>query len=392
MDSLATLLQTQYEALGEGARIVILHPNYVQQHLILRLVPDAALYLRLTGQALDLSQLEAQLNAAMKQASSKLKATDVIILDECDRAEPDALVSLAETVLLPQIKRGRILLLGRTVPIALVRHHTLGKHVAFIPRAEEHLLLDYARPPETGKHQLEVWALGSGRVLMNGRLIDNWDGVLPRALFFFLVDRGMTTRSDIFDTFWPTLSVREATNVFHVTKRKIIEVLATDLTVYHSGFYHLSPDVLLSYDVSLFNRYVQDSGVAAPGDAVSMLRKAIGMYRGPFVRSLTTPWAIQRRSEIEQSYGDALVMLARPLEQSGAIHEAISYYMAAASLRVPREDAVERMLSLSQQAGVAKQALTVYERFKCVVHDELGIAPSASLQALAQSVASATDT
>jgi DNA-binding SARP family transcriptional activator len=345
------------------------------------------LYLRLTGQALDLSQLEAQLNAAMKQASGKFKASDVIILDECDRAEPEALVSLVETVLLPQIKRGRILLMGRRVPLALVRHHTLGKQVAFIPHTEERLLLDYARPPETGKHQLEVWALGSGRVLMNGRLIDSWDGVLPRALFFFLVDRGMTTRSDIFDTFWPTLSVREATNVFHVTKRKISEVLATDLTVYHSGFYHLAPDVLLSYDVSLFNRYVQDSGVAAPADAVSMLRKAIGMYRGPFVRSLTTPWAVQRRSEIEQSYGDALVMLARPLEQSGAIHEAISYYMAAASLRVPREDAVERMLNLSQQASVAEQALTVYERFKRVVHNELGIAPSASLQALAQSVA-----
>ena len=35
----------------------------------------------------------------------------------------------------------------------------------------------------------------------------------------------MATRDDIFNTFWPSLSIKEATNVFHVTKRKVNEIL-----------------------------------------------------------------------------------------------------------------------------------------------------------------------
>ena len=72
----------------------------------------------------------------------------------------------------------------------------------------------------------------------------------------------MVTRAEIFQTFWPNLTTREATNVFHVTKRKISEVLGTELTVYGSSFYHISPQIQLSYDVSLFNQLVQDSDTA----------------------------------------------------------------------------------------------------------------------------------
>ena len=40
------------------------------------------------------------------------------------------------------------------------------------------------------------------------------------------------TRADIFKEFWPGLPIKSATNVFHVTKRKIGERLGCDLTSY----------------------------------------------------------------------------------------------------------------------------------------------------------------
>ena len=40
----------------------------------------------------------------------------------------------------------------------------------------------------------------------------------------------MVTRDEIFETFWPGLPTKEATNVFHVTKRKISERLGYELT------------------------------------------------------------------------------------------------------------------------------------------------------------------
>lgn len=97
-----------------------------------------------------------------------------------------------------------------------------------------------------------------------------------------------------FSDFLGGLNTREATNVFHVTKRKISEVLGTELTLYGSGFYHISPKIQLSYDVSLFNQLVQDSDSSEGGDD-QMLRQAISLYRGDYLMSLKSDWIVERR-------------------------------------------------------------------------------------------------
>jgi len=91
---------------------------------------------------------------------------------------------------------------------------------------------------ENPKPQLEVYALGRGYALVNGQEITNWDGALPRNLFFFFMDNPLITRDEIFATFWPGLSVKEATNVFHVTKRKISERIS--MKVAETGSYELT--------------------------------------------------------------------------------------------------------------------------------------------------------
>ena len=95
------------------------------------------------------------------------------------------------------------------------------------------------------KPQLEVYAFGRGHAVSNGREISSWDGALPRNLFFYFIDNPLVTRDQIFEIFWPKLSVRDATNVFHVTKRKITERISVyvddgrnyELTIYSTGFY-----------------------------------------------------------------------------------------------------------------------------------------------------------
>lgn len=64
------------------------------------------------------------------------------------------------------------------------------------------------------KPQLEVYSFGRGYVLVNGEPITNWDGALPRNLFFYFIDNPLLTRDQIFETFWPDLPIKEATNVF----------------------------------------------------------------------------------------------------------------------------------------------------------------------------------
>src|SRR5688500_18693889 len=105
-----------------------------------------------------------------------------------------------------------------------------------VPCHLAHMLIDYGVHSEHKTIQ-DGRSLGPRIALINGRTLTTWDGVLPKCLFFYLVDRAMTTRNEIFDTFWPELKKREATNVFHVTKRKVSEILEQDLTTYSAGFY-----------------------------------------------------------------------------------------------------------------------------------------------------------
>src|SRR6185295_16856224 len=113
---------------------------------------------------------------------------------------------------------------------------------------------------EEERPHIEVYAFGSGVVRVNGLPVDTWDGPLPRNLFYYFVDHPMVTRDEIFETFWPDLNTKEATNVFHVTKRKISERLGFDLTTYAGGFYYHSTKINLQYDVAVFDALIEEAG------------------------------------------------------------------------------------------------------------------------------------
>ncbi len=274
---------------------------------------------------------------------------------------------------------------GRAWPNALIASLDSPQRAALVPVSPQDMLLDYLNR-DPNRVLLEVHALGSGQVLVNGRHIAQWDGALPRALFFYFVDRGLATRDDIFSTFWPELSTREATNVFHVTKRKISEILQVDLTVYSSGFYRLAPNIDLHYDVVSFVEAVQESAIAEPDEAEELLRRAIRLHERDFLTDFVQPWAVRRREELRSTYVDALAGLARLLEDRGEIDEALGLYSRAFGVSPQREDLARQQMRLYGQAGQPDRALGVYHRLVTELKTSLGVTPSPETVALAEEV------
>src|SRR5205085_3130801 len=115
----------------------------------------------------------------------KLPNVETLILDECDRAAPGDFDHFLEAVL-PKVTNGRTILFTRSVPQYIYRVADLRTQTRFVPSDPSLMLVDYAQL-NRDKALLEVCSLGSGRVMLNGRLVDNWDGTLPRALFFYLI-------------------------------------------------------------------------------------------------------------------------------------------------------------------------------------------------------------
>jgi len=307
-----------------------------------------------------------------------------LIIDAYDFTQRDEAAPFIATLARQLSDGSRIMLSSRELPMDLLEHEELQGRIALLPTNTDKMMLDYAQAGR--KTVLEVRALGPGRVLINGRLVEHWDGVLPRTLFFYFVDRGMTTRDEIFQTFWPNLSTREATNVFHVTKRKISEILGTDLTVYWSGFYRISPELELHYDVVKFAESVQNAAVAPDEEAIAMLQTAIELYHGPFLSTMDQSWVLDRRGELAMTYAEALTGLARIYKTHDVKVNALGYYLRAAATSPQREALARSIMELYRDLKRPRAALETYDRLERELKNTLNVSPSPQTMELASTI------
>lgn len=368
-------------------RLVIVHPNFIPQHALLThlLAGPAAAYVRFDGGTkLAPPALQAQLTQCLAEQVTPDEAAGLqtLVLDELDRASDEALQAFLPDVL-AQFPSARVYALMRVSPQLILQDESLRQQISYVPVDESLMLWDYAEQASKKNNLLEVYALGNGRVILNGKEINAWDGVLPRSLFFYLVDKGMTTRDDIFKTFWSRLTVREATNVFHVTKRKISEVLGIDLTHYWSSFYRLSEDITLSYDVVLLTEGLRNSVLQPPAEQAETLRRAISLYKNNFLSDLDMDWVHNRRDSLWQDYGDALIQLAKLAEEADNKAEALGLYLAAIATNPQREDVVYHSMLLCRDLGYYEEALVIYNALAEELNRELNVEPAKHIQELA---------
>lgn len=235
------------------------------------------------------------------------------------------------------------------------------------------------------KPQLEVYALGRGYALVNGQQITNWDGALPRNLFFFFIDRPLVTRDEIFEMFWPNLTVKEATNVFHVTKRKISERISMkvgdsanyELTQYSSGFYMPSDKVVRHYDVADFQEAVEQALVATDErKEENLLSRAIDLYKAPFLQTINMKWVEDRREHLRQLYAQALIGMGRIQLRRGEQERALGYFTRTLKEAPEREDIHREVMKLYLALGMVNDARMQYTRLEEVLESTIGMQPS----------------
>ena len=243
----------------------------------------------------------------------------------------------------------------------------------------------------TLKPQLEVYAFGRGHVVSNGREIKSWDGALPRNLFFYFLDNPLVTRDQIFEIFWPKLSIRDATNVFHVTKRKITERISMnvddgenyELTNYSTGFYVPSNKIIRHYDVADFEQAMEGALLSSDARERQMLySQAIDIYKAPFLYPLNLPWIEGRRKQLQGIYGEALNGMARLKADEQAWEEALGFYTRALKELPQREDIHRGAMQMYINLGRNADAWEHYSVLESLLKRKLGVKPSRDTQAL----------
>ncbi len=239
----------------------------------------------------------------------------------------------------------------------------------------------YGHDPALG--QLEIYALAGGHVYIDGRPVTRWEGSLPKHLFYYFVDHPMVTRDEIFSIFWPKLGVKEATNVFHVTKRKISERLGHELTQYGNGFYTHSPRLMIHYDVQLFEdaaRQALNSDVDAP----ALWYTAVSLYRSDFLPKLDLPWVRERRAALRQQYAQVLINLGRYHRGNDDLEQALGYLLRALRVKPDWEDVHQDVMLLYHQMGRKDDAIAQYRQLEKTLKRMFNIPPSKDTQRLFQ--------
>ncbi|MBN1966361.1 MAG: bacterial transcriptional activator domain-containing protein [Anaerolineae bacterium] len=231
-------------------------------------------------------------------------------------------------------------------------------------------------PAEPEVPTIEVYSLGRGYCLVNGVPVTHWEGELPKNLFFFFMDHNLVTRDEIFDVFWPTLSVKEATNVFHVTKRKINERLGYDLTQYASGFYSHSEELNIYYDVASFSKAIEEAMMADEDAQLEFWKQAVQTYRAPFLHRLDMDWADSRRKELREQFAQALIGLGRIHQARNNLDNALTYYQEALIQTPQREDIHRQVMDLYYRQGRMDEAVQQFRALENTLRATLNISPS----------------
>lgn len=316
-----------------------------------------------------------------------------LYLDECEHLKFDRDSSVFFRELVDQLASSCCLVVNSRIMTQRPWMHAIARgDVAVLGTVHRKSELNFSIEVQ-GSPQLEVYSFGSGQALIDGINITVWDGALPRNLFFYFMDHEFATRDEIFETFWPLLGDKDATNVFHVTKRKISEFIndllpeedTVELTQYVNGFYKPSDSLTRHYDVADFVQIIDEATMTFDDEKQAALyAQAVRIYRMPFLTAIDMPWVLDRREKLQRMYIEALSGLAYFNKRQNQYEESLSYFSRILREAPHREDIHREMMSVYNQLGYREAAIQQYQHLTNLLGDTLGVAPAAETRELFQ--------
>lgn len=156
-----------------------------------------------------------------------------------------------------------------------------------------------------------------------------------------------------------------------------------------NGAYTLSSELSCDIDAERFEAAVNEAHDAVGPEAGALWLEAVRLYGGDFLpRSSWQAWVVPQMVRYQDMYMQAVRSCWRYLDEAGryedalpVITRAVELYPYSEELRVLRIQCLYRMRRV-------KEALVEYDSSTTMLFDELGIAPSADMRALYQTISS----
>jgi DNA-binding SARP family transcriptional activator len=214
-------------------------------------------------------------------------------------------------------------------------------------------------------------------------------GSRPRALLALLLTSAneVVSADRLIDELWGEQPPRAAGNAlqYHVSQLRKVLAPADLIETREPGYMiRVGADQL---DLMRFEQLVADAQNEPPEDAARILRRALGLWRGPALGDLVRePFAQAEARRLEEL---RLVALERRIDADLALGRRAQLVgeLEALSRRHPYREALRAQLMLALYgSGRQAEALNLYRDTRRMLVDELGIEPGPEIQQLEQAI------
>ncbi|MBV9896833.1 MAG: winged helix-turn-helix domain-containing protein [Chloroflexi bacterium] len=162
-----------------------------------------------------------------------------------------------------------------------------------------------------------VHCLGAFEVRLNGKPLETWRAVKPRALFQYLVSHRQrpVPREALIDALWPDPDTAPAGTALKVVVHRVRKLLRQtarrlEIQATEDGYRLDGPDLWV--DVEEFERLCLEARKheleGRIDDAAASYARAVTLYRGDFLEDVPDEWVVLRRERLKDVY---LLALAR---------------------------------------------------------------------------------
>jgi DNA-binding SARP family transcriptional activator len=117
-------------------------------------------------------------------------------------------------------------------------------------------------------------------------------------------------------------------------------------------------------------------------ETLAMLEQSIPLYRGSLLEDCDAEWCHSHRLRYQERFTQTVQALLTGYEQIGALEKALHYANHLVCAEPYHEPGYEAMACLHLALDQPQAAIEVYEQYRQLWHDELGLPPSAEMQRL----------
>jgi len=184
------------------------------------------------------------------------------------------------------------------------------------------------------------------------------------------------------DALCPEMSGKGAYKSYAMALHRLRRLIGEDSVLTRDGRVSLNPR-MCRVDAWVFEALLAGDTLGAPDPARSPIERAAQLYAGPFLNDEAGDPAITVfRERLHRKYLDAILSHGRALEARGDFEQALAWYRRGLDQDDLEESFYQRLLHCCQVLGRRAEGIAAYERCRTRLREALGIAPSATTDAL----------